>query len=240
MQSMLAVARSAIAIPGAIALSMRRELYSWLDFLPRPPLTNGASHLVMTTDQEVAESYEDPEAFWKVWDSVERFGDRRLCIRGLDAIDDLQWMARTFQDEMQLARTARPGLTKYYDVRNQNPRFATWWEYGDIRDGKAGFHALEYAGYDAATKTIEFAGYCTKTPLGLGGEDPRSVLIREIHEVRALVKAKRDGQGKPVEHVRIVFAEEWMAREQRRPLLDVGAEVYFTDPASGALVAVHG
>ena len=64
------------------------------------------------------------------------------------------------------------------------------------------------------------------------------MLIREIHEVRALVKAKQDREGRPVDTVRIVFLEEWMARRERRPLLDVGARVFFMDPKTGRDVEI--
>ena len=45
-------------------------------------------------------------------------------------------------------------------------------------------------------------------------------------------------RGRPVDTVRIVFLEEWMARRERRPLLDVGARVFFMDPRTGRDVEV--
>jgi hypothetical protein len=33
--------------------------------------------------------------------------------------------------------------------------------------------------------------------------------------------------------VRVAFAEEWVARRERRPLIDVGARVYFMDRNTG-------
>ena len=89
-------------------------------------------------------------------------------------------------------------------------------------------------GTPPSTRTIEYAGFCTNTDIAKGGPDPRHVLIQEIHEVRALVKAKKDREGRPVDTVRVVFAEEWMARRERRPLLDVGARVFFMDPKTGS------
>jgi hypothetical protein len=38
--------------------------------------------------------------------------------------------------------------------------------------------------------------------------------------------------------VRIVFPDEAMARRERRPLLDAGARVFYTDPSTGGLVEV--
>jgi hypothetical protein len=65
-----------------------------------------------------------------------------------------------------------------------------------------------------------------------------ALVLREIHEVRALVKAKQDRVGRPVDTVRVLFAEEWMARRERRPLLDVGARVFFMDPKTGSDVEI--
>jgi hypothetical protein len=63
----------------------------------------------------------------------------------------------------------------------------------------------------------------TATDIAKGRPDPRHVLIRAIHEVRSLIKAKKDREGRPVDTVRIVLAEEWMARREQRPLLVVSS-----------------
>jgi hypothetical protein len=47
-----------------------------------------------------------------------------------------------------------------------------------------------------------------------------------------------DRDKRPVDHVRIVFEEEWMARRERRPRCDVGARVYFMNMKNGELVEV--
>jgi hypothetical protein len=64
------------------------------------------------------------------------------------------------------------------------------------------------------------------------------VLVREIYYVRDLVRTKRDPAGRPVEVVRINFDEEWMARQERRPLLDAGARVYFRGSKAGELIEI--
>jgi hypothetical protein len=142
---------------------------------------------------------------------------------------------------MHLARIAKPRQTMYFAPWHgpQSAAFAPWWEYGDIiADERAGYPALSFVGYNPATRTVEYAGFCTNTDIAKGGPDPRHVLIREIHEVRALVKAQKDREGRPVDTVRIVFLEEWMARRERRPLLDVGARVFFMDPKTGRDVEI--
>jgi hypothetical protein len=225
-----------VGIPEFDFAALRRKQGSWVEFVPEPPLAR-AHHLVTVTEKEVADSYDDPESFWSVWDSIERVGEQRVCARALDELDDRDWLARTFEQTMRLARLAKPGLT-YYNEPRWTDAFRPWWEYGDVQHEKAGYPALSPAGYDAGTKTFEFTGFCTKASLEKGGPEPRHVLIREIHEVRALVAAQRDANGRRVETVRIVFPEEWMARQERRPLLDVGAVVFYMDRKSGRLVEV--
>lgn len=208
---------------------LARHETSWAEFPPMPPLAR-YNHVVTVTEAEVADAYEDPASFWKCWDRIERVGEQRVCIRALDKIDVESWLGWTFESTMHLARIAKPNRTIYRKPGDVRPAFAPWWEYGDIiADERAGYPALSLVGYDPTTRTIEYAGFCTDTDIAKGGPDPRHVLIREIHEIRALVKAKKDSDGRAVETVRVVFPEEWMARRERRPLLDVGARVYFMD-----------
>src|SRR5690606_29706461 len=140
-------------------------------------------------------------------------------------------------DTMELARHARPKLTWYSNDPYWYAGYAPWWEPGDPQDEKAGFPALTLVGYIAESKTVEFTGYVAKGRLH-EGDEPRHVVITEIHAVRELVARKQTDDGRPVETVRIVFPEEWMARQERRPLLDVGARVYYMDGTTGALVEV--
>lgn len=238
---MATIARSCVAaarIPGFQFAVLARHETSWAAFPPMPPLAR-YNHVASATEQEVADAYDDPASFWKCWDRVERVGDQRVCIRALDKLDVEGWLAETFESTMHLARIAKPKRTNYRTPGDVRPAFAPWWEYGDIiADERAGYPALSFVGYDPTTRTIEYAGLCTDTDIAKGGPDPRHVLIREIHEIRALVKAKKDRDGHPVDTVRVVFAEQWMARRERRPLLDVGARVSFMDPKTGQDIEV--
>jgi hypothetical protein len=216
---------------------LRRKQGSWVDFVPDPPLAR-ANHLVTVTDEEVGGAYEDPDFFWSVWDSVERVGNQHVCVRALDDLDDRDWLARTFEQTMELVRRAKAIQTIYHEPR-WVPGFSPWWEYGDVQDEKAGYPALSLAGYDARTKTVELTGFVTKRPIEEGGEEPRHVLVREVHDLRALVASKRDAKGRPVATVRIVFLEEWMARQERRPLLDTGAKVFYPDRKTGKDIEVR-
>jgi hypothetical protein len=245
MEAMAKLCIAAASIPGLQRQELERDT-AWADFPPQPPLA-GCNHVVTVTDAMVAAAYNDPSSlphswqgsFYDCWDRVERVGDQRVCIRALDKLDVEQWLAATFETTMHLARLAKPKKTRYLPPGNVRPAFAAWWEYGDLIDEeKAGYPALKFTGYDPTTRTVEYAGFCTDTRVSQGGPDPRHVLIREIHSVRALVKAKKDRDGRPVDTVRIVFMEEWMARRERRPLLDAGARVYFMDRNTGKDVEV--
>ena len=238
MEAMAKLCVAAARIPGLQYEVLARSESSWAEFPPQPPLAR-YNHVVTVTDAEVADAYDDPDSFWQCWDRVERVGDHRVCIRALDKLEVRDWLDETFESTMYLARIAKPKRTNYLTPGNVRPAFAPWWEYGDIiADERAGYPALLFVGYAPSTRTIEYAGFCTDTDIAKGGPDPRHVLIREIHEVRALIKAKKDRQGHPVDTVRIVFAEEWMARRERRPLLDVGARVFFMDRKTGSDIEI--
>jgi hypothetical protein len=232
---LVAIVQSAPDFPGLRAAAVERDPSSMTSFVPLPPIAV-ANHAVLVTDAQVADAYYDPEAFWKVWD-VEPLGAWKLCTRALDEIDEYRWLAYTFESTMALVRAARPGLSKY-GVAYWEPETAIWWEFGDYQDEKGGYPALAPGDYDEATRTYDMIGFITKTPLEKGGEEPRHVLVREIHYVRDMVRSKRDAARRPVEAVRITFLEEWMARQERRPLLDAGARVYFRGNKTGELIEV--
>jgi hypothetical protein len=236
MHAMAGVAKSAAQFPGFRRAALARLSSSSLAFVPLPPIARN-NHLVMTYEGEVAEAYDDLPFFWKVWDHVEAIGDLRLCTRGLEDVDDVSWLARTFEDTMQLVRVAKPGKT-LYSKPYWDDDFRPWWEYGDIQNEKAGYPALAPVGYDEATKSVELTGFITKMPLREGGPEPRHVLIREIYDVRSLAKGKKDSRGRPVETVKITWPEEWMAMSERRPLLDNGARVFYMDRKANKVVEV--
>lgn len=65
-----------------------------------------------------------------------------------------------------------------------------------------------------------------------------TMCFAQIHEVRSLINAMKDREGRPVDTVRIMFAQAWMARRERRPLLDVDAHVFFMDRKTGSDVEI--
>lgn len=231
MATMARVATGSVEIPGFERAILRRQP-TWVKFVPEPPLAR-TNHIVTTTEQEVAERYEDPAYFWTIWDRVERVGDRRVCIRALDDVLEEDWLSRTYEQTMALARIAVPHRTHYNPPDWPEP-FRAWWGIGSPHDELGGHRALSLVGYDATTKTVELAGFVLDHDPRRDEESARHVHIREVYEVRQVVKEKQF-EGKPVDVVRIVFPFEWMARQERRPLLDAGAKVFYMDTKTGAL-----
>lgn len=236
LDAMTALTRAALALPAFVHAELQRLPGGATAFMPSPPIA-GMNHVVTTTEAEVADAYDDPAIFWKAWTNVEKHGELRLCTRALDALEEEDWLEDTHLSTMELARAARPKRTQY-----QNAVWLDWtqpwWAFGDIQDERAGYPALKPASYDSEAGIVEYTGFITKRPLREGGADPRHVLIAEIHAVRKLLVFNKTPDGQPVRVVRVVFAEEWMAWQERRPLLDVGAEVYFRNDA-GHMVAIE-
>jgi hypothetical protein len=100
------------------------------------------------------------------------------------------------------------------------------------RSSPCGGSALELVGYDGKRKIVEYAGV-------IGG-DRRHVLIREIHQLRALVQAGALDDGRQVAAVHVVFPDAASARQERRPLLDVGAKVFHLAPSGKTVELTDG
>lgn len=226
--------RRAMAMPAFVRAELQRVAGGGTTFMPSPPIA-GVNHVVTTTEEEVGAAYEDPSVFWNAWTHVEQHGELRLCTRALHAVEEEDWLEDTHLSTMDLARAARANRTRYESAVWLDWT-KPWWDFGDIRDEWAGYPALTPTAYEPSAEMVELAGFVTKRPLREGGEEPRHVLIAEVHAVRKMIRAKKTSDGQPVAVVRVVFSEEWMARQERRPLLDVGAQVYFR--SGGELVAV--
>ncbi|HWO24162.1 MAG TPA: hypothetical protein VNO30_35710, partial [Kofleriaceae bacterium] len=225
-QTMVQVARRTLELPAFESAAVKRTAGGFTKFVPEPPIAR-AHHFVITTEAEVAEAYDDPALFWRVWQTIDRHGEHRLCTRGLDDLDEEPWLAHTFESTMALARAAKPGLTTYYAKPYWGEEFAAWWEFGDYQAEKAGYPALAPVGYDPETRAFELFGFITTTPLIQGGPEPRHVLVREIYDLRTLVRRKQIREGQPLDAVNVIWPERWMAMSERRPLLDVGAHVFY-------------
>lgn len=186
--------------------------------IPYPPLVGHNSHATLTTEAEVAAHYDAPDLFWTSgWQSIEEHGARRLLLRGMDAPAGPAYLEQIIAQQWQLARAAKAGLTRYA-LPQAEP------EEKDIF--LAGLRQLEPVGYVAAERTAEYS--CAM---------PRGERIAgwEIYELWDLLQEGKLADGRPVETVRIVFLDEWAAREEKRPLLDIGCRVLYYD-GEGALI----
>jgi len=208
--------------PSFIGLA-RDEHDLWV--IPKPPIAR-LRHAVSTTEDEVRAAYDDPSVFWSAWSTVLEAGDRRLCIRAANESEVRNYLARTFNDNMALAHHARPGLTEYRlpDLRLQKrlqKEYSDWWELGPVADEKAGLPALTFLGHDPSADVFHYSGFIQRD----GKEENGRVQLRELIEVkdRCYSDEGEDAPGR----VHVVFLEEWMARQERRPLLDVGARVFY-------------
>jgi hypothetical protein len=226
--TMVQVARRALELPAFHHAAVKRTPGGFTRFVPEPPIAQ-TNHFVITTEAAVADAYDDPAPFWRAWETIDKRGEHRLCTRGLADLDEHSWLGRTFESTMELARTAKAGLTTYYAKPYWGEEFAPWWELGDLNDEKAGYPALAPVGYDPDTRAFELTGFITKTPLSAGGPEPRHVLIREIYELRKLARRTQLRDGQPLDAVNVIWPERWMALSERRPLLDVGAKVLYLD-----------
>jgi len=190
------------------AVLERRGSAEWLLY---PPLFQ-RYHMVVTSDAEVARAYDDPDVYWRVWDEVEARGEHRICVRDLDAVDDVTWLERTFEDTMELGRWARRKVG-FGRVFADDPIREMWWNRGEP--------TLRPVGYDPEDKLVEYTGFCPP------GEHVR---MRELYEIWLLAQLGEDAEGQPIDTVRVVFYTEEMARAERRPLQHAGARVYYLSP----------
>lgn len=55
----------------------------------------------------------------------------------------------------------------------------------------------------------------------------------EIFQLWEIRERRQLPDGHPVSGIRVVFLEQWMAESKKRPLLDIGAQVFYEDPPSG-------
>ena len=177
--------------------------------IPAPPLVEHNSHLVLTTDREVEEEYDMPEAFWDSgWDSIERFGERRLLLRGMDAVGGPEYLRIIFRQQWLLARIAKPERTAYF-LPQPYPS-----ETGIFHSG---LEQLHFVGYDPTEQLVEYS--CA---MSRGERIPGW----QIYELWDLVQEGALSDGRPVKSVRVVFFEQSAALQEKRPLLDIGCRVF--------------
>lgn len=179
--------------------------------IPDVALVASNSHVAVTNKDEVEARYDDPDAFWGAgWEVAARHDGQTLLTREMNLLVGPKYLKRIIEHQWAMARAAKAGETGYDD-----PEI--------LPEEDSIFHAgparLEYVGYSAADKLIEYS--CVLS-------EGQHIQGWEVFALREIVKTGRTPDGKaPVEAVRVVFLEEWMARSEKRPLLDVGCKVFY-------------
>jgi hypothetical protein len=165
--------------------------------------------------------YESVDAFLASgWELQDQMANRLLLARALDTDDDVSYLRRVLPMQWALARAARPRLTTYFD-------FVVAPDEADVyRSGEAVVHAALYV---ASEGIVQFS--CA-LPEG------QHIPGWQIYDLRTIVKARAMSDGRKADHVRVHFKDRWMAMSERRPLLDVGVEVFYYDE-HGELVDVR-
>ena len=203
----LAFVRALLASDGACRL--------WSDWsgsgascLPVVPIARDRSQIVVTSEEAVANTYDEPNVFWSAWDEVEPFGDLRLATRALDITTGVELLERVLDDQWAMARAAKPGLTEYA-LPEPLP------EERDIY--RAGERRMQMVGYDKVDKLIELT--CVLEP-------DEHINGWEIFDLWHPLVTGELGKRK-VEQARVVFLDRDSAEREKRPLLDIGARVFF-------------
>jgi hypothetical protein len=183
-----------------------------VDCIPKVPITGQKTHFIVTTEAEIEQCYERPEVFWQAgWSAIEEYGDKYLLLRAMNASDNLSFLRETIAHQWNMARVAKPGLNKYYLPRPTPEEMEIF---------QADDPYLRPTGYAPAEKLVEFACYL---------EPDEHIQGWEIYDLKALIQARCFSDGRPVDIVRIVFFNREMAEREKRPLLDIGAQVWHYD-----------
>jgi hypothetical protein len=181
------------------------------DFIPDVPIIGAEKHLVLTTQTEVEQNYEQPELFWNAsfWSSIEQYGNQYLLLREEHTFDDLDFIRAVYDQHWQLARAVKPGVMKYY-YPNVRPHEEEIFFAGEPR--------LNIVGYSTEEQIIEYTCYV---------EADEHIQGWEIYNLRELLREGTLEDGRPINSIRIVFPNEEMAQREKRPLLSIGVKVIY-------------
>lgn len=188
--------------------------------LPVVPIAADRTHAVMTNNAQVADAYDEPASFWKAgWESAAQHGGYHLLTRALTQVDGVAFLSEVIDDQWSMARAAKPVRTKYY---SPDPNEA---ETPIFRAGEA---TILPVGYLPSVKRAEFSCYL---------ERQQHVRGWEVFRLYDFVRNGELPDRKAVEVVRVTFADQDSAEREKRPLLDIGVEVFYMD-AEGEYVEI--
>lgn len=130
-------------------------------------------------------------------------------MREKHTFDNLDFLFAVYQTYWELARAAKPGLTQYQDP---NPRP----EEREIFF--AGAPLLDLVGFRTKERMVEYTCHT---------EPNQHIQGWEIYELRQWLKKRTLEDGTPIQGIRVVFPNREMANREKRPLLDIGAQVRY-------------
>jgi hypothetical protein len=167
-------------------------------------------YLIVTTEAEVEAKYEQVDAFWNAeWDEFQERAGRVLLLRAAQALDNADFIVAIIDSQWAMARAAKPHQTEYFAplvAENEKPIFF------------AGESRLNLVGYIPDERTLEYSAVVLPE-----GHIPGW----EIYQLREVVLQEQLSDGSPLEIVRVVFYQREMAEREKRPLLDIGAQVFY-------------
>ena len=179
---------------------------------PSPPHAMAGLTLYITDTDAVARDYDSPDDYFAGWDSVEYLGaGRALVTRGAEIVDEAAFKAHTLAQNVQLARSAKPGKT-------------TWSSAPYVDDEEDIVYAddvfLNMVGYHADAKMLEFTGAIQ----GAEQFTPSDIMTLIYYKAYGVDEAQ------PVETIMVTFLDEVSAKSDARILRDVGVSIqYYTD-----------
>lgn len=180
--------------------------------LPLVPHALTRTYLVSCTEAEITADYEDPKAFWQSgWSASEWIGERAMLERAMHTRDTVEYLREVIPHQWALVRAAKPGRCAY-GIPAVLPEEREVYLSGEP--------ALKEVGYEDGTAMVELS--CALRP-------PRRVQGWEIFNIYGLLQSGSLPDGRAVKGLRVIFLYEAMARAERRPLLDVGAHVFYYD-----------
>lgn len=188
--------------------------------LPDVPIASINAHILAIPPERPDLGYDYPERFLNAGWRKDAAGGMLFLERGLKATSNTAYLKEILHHQWAMARAAKPHQTSYY------------WPKVEANERKlfrSGDPALELVGYVVSEKTVEFSCVLESLDQHLQGW--------EIYDIFALLHEKKTADGDPVEAVRVVFFAPWMAEQEKRPLLDIGARVYY-QAEDGGLIEV--
>ena len=207
----LVIARHLVPALPTLAAEVVRSPSAGGFFIPEPPIAR-MRHLWMTSDAQIAEYYgAELRVFERAWDETHSSGNHKIVIRAADRVTEPQWVESVLDGQLRLARAAQAGQTLWHRA------VLTDWN----RHWLAAPHAsLNFVGYDPSRERVEFTAVTSGRGLAIGE-------LQMLHELHA---TGRDGAGRPVRTIDVVYLDADAAKPDLVPLTDLAISALCYQP----------